>query len=256
MKIIDGFIFYNELDILAIHLEEVYDVVDHIIIVEATETFAGNPKQSFYLENSGRFEKYKDKIIHFITDFKEGYPFTGMTNSSSEKWLREDYQRECILIACQQIQLSVDDIFILTDVDEIPNRSILQKIRKNELNIDDNVYILEMDLYYYSLEYTVNRKWHHVKMARFNTLQSFPLLKYFRHYWKAEIIKNGGWHLTYFGDVNFIKNKMENYAEEHSDQQKSIKHISECLNNHIVPFNNEQLVKVNGLNLNLPKACQ
>ena len=256
MKIVDGFIFYNELDILEIHLEEVYDVVDHIIIVEGTETFAGNPKPSYFLTNIARFEKYKDKIVHFITDFKEEFPFAGKTNSSSEKWVREDYQRECIKIACQKIQVNSDDIFILTDVDEIPNRNIIRQIRNHEIILDNKVYVLEMDLYYYSVEYTVQRKWTHVKVSNFAVLESFPLLKYFRHCWKTESIQNGGWHLSYFGDVNFIKNKMENYAEEHSPQQKSLAHISDCINKQVLPFNGEQLIKVEGLNLSLPKVLR
>ena len=30
----------------------------------------------------------------------------------------------------------------------------------------------------------------------------------------AHIIKNGGWHLSYFGDINFIKNKINNFAHQ------------------------------------------
>jgi beta-1,4-mannosyl-glycoprotein beta-1,4-N-acetylglucosaminyltransferase len=253
MKIIDSFIFYNELDILEIHLEEVYDHVDHIIIVEATETFAGNSKSSFYLDNSNRFEKYKDKIIHLITDFKENFFTKEQLDSKTDKWFREDYQRECIYFALKKLDLTDDDIFILADVDEIPNSQILRSIKQNEIVLENNVFTLEMDLYYYSTEFTVARKWTHPKIAKMCVLKYFPLLKYFRHYWKSGIIHNAGWHLSYFGDASFIKNKIDNYSEEMTEEDKKIENISDCLNNHILPFNKEKLIHIKGINLNLPK---
>jgi hypothetical protein len=36
MKIYDCFTFYNELDLLELRLEELYDHVDHFVLVEAS----------------------------------------------------------------------------------------------------------------------------------------------------------------------------------------------------------------------------
>ena len=253
MKIVDGFIFYNELDILEIHLEEVYDVVDHIIIVEGTETFAGNPKPSYYLTNIARFEKYKDKIIHFITDFKEEYFSYEELTSNSDKWFREDYQRECIRIAMKKLNLSDDDIFILTDVDEIPENNLLRGIKQGEINIDPIVYNLEMALYYYSTEFMVEQKWMHAKLTKISMLDKCPLLKLLRYCPIGITINNAGWHLSYFGNAEFIKNKLENFAEETTEHQTEIAHIKDCLANHVLPFNNKKLIQLSGINLNLPR---
>ena len=38
-KIIDSFLFYNELDLLELRLEELYDHVDLFLIVESTKNF-------------------------------------------------------------------------------------------------------------------------------------------------------------------------------------------------------------------------
>lgn len=46
-KIIDCFIFYNELELLKVRFEELYDVVDNFILVEGTLTFTGNKKNYF-----------------------------------------------------------------------------------------------------------------------------------------------------------------------------------------------------------------
>lgn len=45
MKIYDCSIFRNELDLLEIRLKELYNHVDHFVIVEATHTFQGEPKE-------------------------------------------------------------------------------------------------------------------------------------------------------------------------------------------------------------------
>ena len=41
MKIIDCFIFYNEVDILEYRLKTLNEVVDYFIIVESRQTFIG-----------------------------------------------------------------------------------------------------------------------------------------------------------------------------------------------------------------------
>ena len=51
MKIFDAFTFNNELHLLLLRLEELYDVVDQFIIVEGTKTHSGEPKRLFYEES-------------------------------------------------------------------------------------------------------------------------------------------------------------------------------------------------------------
>ena len=44
-KIIDCFIFYNELDLLTYKLNVLNDIVDYFVLVEATHTFIGKEKR-------------------------------------------------------------------------------------------------------------------------------------------------------------------------------------------------------------------
>ena len=48
-KIYDGFLFFNELDLLEIRLNTLNDVVDYFILVESSVTHAGKSK-SFIFE--------------------------------------------------------------------------------------------------------------------------------------------------------------------------------------------------------------
>ena len=51
MKLYDCFCMFNELDIVELRLNELYDVVDHFIIHESTRTHTGKPKPLYFAEN-------------------------------------------------------------------------------------------------------------------------------------------------------------------------------------------------------------
>ena len=74
-KIIDCFIFYNELDLLMYRLNILNNVVDCFIIVESKYTFSGKEKNLLYEENKHLFESFAHKIIHIVLcDFPYKYP--------------------------------------------------------------------------------------------------------------------------------------------------------------------------------------
>ena len=51
MKIFDSFRFFNELEILEIRFNLLYDVVDHFVITECPYTTMGDEKPLYYWEN-------------------------------------------------------------------------------------------------------------------------------------------------------------------------------------------------------------
>jgi beta-1,4-mannosyl-glycoprotein beta-1,4-N-acetylglucosaminyltransferase len=68
LKVYDCFTFFNELDILEIRLNELDPVVDYFVLVEATKTFSGQPKKLIFHENNARYSAFLDKIIHVVVD--------------------------------------------------------------------------------------------------------------------------------------------------------------------------------------------
>jgi hypothetical protein len=68
MKILDFFPFFNELDVLEIRLYELYDIVDNFILYESTRTHRGKQKMLFYNEARNRYQRFENKIIHFVED--------------------------------------------------------------------------------------------------------------------------------------------------------------------------------------------
>jgi beta-1,4-mannosyl-glycoprotein beta-1,4-N-acetylglucosaminyltransferase len=246
MKIIDCFIFYNELELLQARMEELYDLVDYFILVEGKLTFTGKQKKLYYDENKFLFSKYNDKIIHLIAD---NYP------STNNPWDREFYQRRFIHNGIKNLSLDPHDLIIISDVDEIPNSDIIRKIKNHIIPIDINsIYSLVMTLYYYNVEWTTNRKWDYFvkllsskKYNDYNDPQKIRVSNYDIR------IFNAGWHISYFGDINFIINKLESYSEQQTNTKefKNSDFLNNCISQGILYFNSEQLVKNTNME-NLP----
>jgi beta-1,4-mannosyl-glycoprotein beta-1,4-N-acetylglucosaminyltransferase len=212
-KIVDCFIFYNELDLLKYRLSILNDYVDYFVIVEATHTFVGKEKPLFYQENKELFKEFNHKIIHIVVDdFSHKYPNINIKNG--EQWNNEIFQRNCIKRGLDKLQLNDEDIFTVTDLDEIPDPKILTKIKKNEINI--HVVTIELDFYYYNLNCKINGPpWNLSKMISYKKYKELSFsCQQIRQNMSFEIIPNAGWHLSYFGDEKFIKNKIENFGHQ------------------------------------------
>ena len=62
--ILDCFTFYNELDLLDIRFNELYESIDYFVLVEASKTQSFLDKPFYFEENKNRFDTFLDKIIH------------------------------------------------------------------------------------------------------------------------------------------------------------------------------------------------
>lgn len=122
MKIYDCFTFFNEIELLELRLNLLNEIVDYFVIVEADKTYKNEEKPFNFERNSSFFKKFLNKIIYV-----KMYDLPDIDCSvSREVWDLEFFQRNGImrgLDGCNR-----EDIVIISDVDEIPNPKILQKI--------------------------------------------------------------------------------------------------------------------------------
>lgn len=122
--IIDAFMYSDEADILELRLTELYDVVDHFVLVEADVTHTDVQKPYHFSESPERFAEWADKIIVVrATDLptKEEAP---------DPWAREHAQREWIEAGFASIpHLSMSDIILQSDVDEVPRALYVRNVR-------------------------------------------------------------------------------------------------------------------------------
>lgn len=210
MKIVDCFIFYNELEMLTYRLAILNDAVDYFVIVESNHTFIGKGKSSIFNEQRHLFEQYMHKIIHVIVDMPYVHPNINIANN--EQWQNEYYQRNSIKRGLDRLTLAEEDIILVSDVDEIPDLTILNHIKKNDIPI--TIYCFIQDMYYYNLTSRLDQKWSLAKILSYKTYTELSLsLNDVRNYNCPGILR-GGWHLSYFGDTRFIQNKIQNFSHQ------------------------------------------
>lgn len=63
-----AFPFFNELDLLEIHLATLTEVVDHFVITEARFSHSGKSKPLYLSENFQRFSEYASKMTVQVVD--------------------------------------------------------------------------------------------------------------------------------------------------------------------------------------------
>ena len=197
--LVDGFMFYNELDILELRLETLDPYVDRFVLVEAEVNHVGGPKELFFQKNKERFTKWLPKIHHVIVTAEEA-------PKEENPWCREKYQRECILRGLEDVDPSA--IVMISDVDEIPDLKIVPFEKLPHI-----VNSVHMWMFEYSLDFLfTGEPW-------FGTVvTNCELLKrqgpnYFRdNRWKFPVIQYAGWHLSSFGTPQHVWNKMQTFA--------------------------------------------
>jgi beta-1,4-mannosyl-glycoprotein beta-1,4-N-acetylglucosaminyltransferase len=241
----DCFIFFNELDLLEIRLNELNDLVDKFVLVEADRTFQNTPKPFIFEDNKERFSKFLDKIIHIkITK----YPlFIPIINPFSP-WKIEFFQRDSIVKGL--VKCNPNDVILISDVDEIPDRDILKKQLTNGVN---KIYGLKMDMFMYYLDNKLifdggsnmtkqeskNGIWHCTALLPYKLLKKKPyrirkeIMRTIRRGPKYEIIPNAGWHFTYIGGAKKIIEKLEafSHTEYNFQKYKDEKNIHDLIQN-------------------------
>ncbi len=250
--IYDCFTFFNELELLEIRLHELSGVVDKFVLVEATKTHSNQPKSLHFQANQARFDRFRDQIIHVIAD---DLP------DATDAWILENYQRNCIargLVNCRP-----DDLIMVSDLDEIPRATTVAKVSR-ELKFRDDFF---SKLAHETLNSRVVKSIFHRKGLRQKLRNAHPYvlkfrqplyrhflncrsvrpaysygtrMMYFRDFSCAEemrhsgykIVEDGGWHFSFMGGVERIREKLAAYAhqEKNLPEYTNPKFIEERIN--------------------------
>eukprot|EP00096_Caligus_rogercresseyi_P011072 TRINITY_DN4245_c0_g1_i1.p1 TRINITY_DN4245_c0_g1~~TRINITY_DN4245_c0_g1_i1.p1 ORF type:complete len:387 (+),score=60.14 TRINITY_DN4245_c0_g1_i1:421-1581(+) len=121
-RLIQGVLVNHEFDFLDMRIGSSYNVMDAYITQESNYTTLGSPRRLEIFEklSSGWLGPYQDKLIYvFLSHFKEAWTENG--------WLAESYIRNHLSLKGLPLisDKHEDDLFLLFDSDEIPNRSVL-----------------------------------------------------------------------------------------------------------------------------------
>lgn len=209
--IIKPFLFKNELDLLEIQLEELYEYVDYFILLETERSFQNTIREDYgtYEKNSSRFHQYADKILYTKLD-KNQYDPNYEHVSPRE---RRNYNYEILKEVVRNYNFPDNTIVLYGDCDEFPNRDIVRQIREEKIRVEENTIInLQMDLYYFYFNYMcTSHPWNGFKLVSLPLFLKHPIYEVIRCAHDREqlpTIQNAGWHYSYFGDVDYVLDKI------------------------------------------------
>lgn len=211
--IVDLFYIFDELDMLEMRLNILDSVVDKFIIVEATESFSGNPKKMSYEENKERFAKWNHKIEYYVVDdfpmddeiFDEATTNSNVGNGE-HWWIREFYQKESARKALKG--LKDDDIVFISDIDEIWNPLKVKEL--TDFTKSDVIRPKQKAVYYYlnnrcseenGWTGTIVVKYGHLKDRCLEDLRT-------RSKTPCHEVEDGGWHFGFIVGLDGHENKM------------------------------------------------
>lgn len=224
-KIYDCFTFYNELDLLELRLQELYDHVDYFVLVEGNRTFQNNPKPFYFEENESRYAQYSDKIIHVkVVDMPE----------YADAWGREEHQRNSIQLGLADAD--DNDIIIVSDLDEILRPSTVDSLRNDDSNV---IWGMRMPLFYFRVNHMLTTTdsayttWAMACRKKFFTTaeelrkQRFMLngFAYNHNQGGIRMCEHAGWQFSYFGDSDFAKSKIQSFAHVETNRPEVLESI-------------------------------
>lgn len=222
--IYDCFLFFNELDLLEIRLNELYPVVDKFVLVEATKTFQKEDKPLYYNENKDRFKKFEDKIIHVIVDKYPGFFYKFRVPNA---WDYDVYQKDQIKHGLKMC--NPDDKIIISDTDEIPRPDKILEFKDKP-----GIKVFQQKLSYYfvncvavdapSANHLIKRNdalyWRGSVMIDYKDFKSAKETRRLRDRQGDNIIQieDGGWHFSFLGGWEKVKYKLKAWA--HAKEKK------------------------------------
>jgi len=233
-RVIDCFPYFNEKELLELRIKLLYDYVDKFIITDANYTHSGNPKPftcKAELENLGLVGDKIQVIELDLSDDKISNPddydkFWGGNEITLGS--RERLQRDGILTILDEFDQ--DDVFIVSDCDEIINPHTIQFLSNILRYQYDNVLKIPLvllegraDLRSYRTEDNTEKPWdrsmymclkHHLEKCFPTQIRS----EYYLPFSVTYAYENGnrlidlGWHFTWMGDAIRRITKAESFC--------------------------------------------
>ena len=232
--------FWNEIEILYMRLDILYNYVDKFIICESKESHSKNiiKNEFVFLENKQLYNKFMDKIIFIPVDklpFKGDYTLDKNNKYNWNNWRNENWQRNHLISGI--IDAKDDDIIAISDIDEIYDPLILSSVYGN---IDKYKVIgINHKLFYYYVNNLKKQVWQGSFFLKKKTITSPDIIQTIRNNrTKLPYYINGGWHYSWMGGEDRVSDKFQVIAEHDIIKQYNNKeHIKNVLENNTDLFN-------------------
>ncbi|MGE3999282.1 MAG: hypothetical protein AB7I48_03620 [Planctomycetaceae bacterium] len=207
MAVYDCFTFFNEYDLLQVRLMEHSPFVDQFVIAQGSHTFSGKPNPHRLDLTEQRFAPFASKITLINVSLKP---------APCNAWENEYRQRDALLEA---VAWSDDDVLLLSDLDEIVSRNswpaVLRRLRT------DPVLSIRMGVFYYFINLRADREISVAKMATGRACRSAGVTSQELRVSDAPDTEDiCGWHFSYLGDEEFIRNKIQSFSHQEFNRRE------------------------------------
>lgn len=186
-------------------------MVDRFGIVEMPVTFSGIPKPIYLSEAWDRYKPYASKISRIIAAYPINHP-APEGNPAYPCWMREHYQRE--FQGC--FPFSDDDILTVSDVDEIPHPIVYELFDPK-----NGIGTLKQMFFHYWIDTIIRDPHDWPKICTGRKIRELGAggIRHagFKNDIVTQIISPGGWHFSYIGDADFIRNKVQSFSHCYDD---------------------------------------
>jgi beta-1,4-mannosyl-glycoprotein beta-1,4-N-acetylglucosaminyltransferase len=242
MKLIDCFMYFNEKDIVYLRIKELYDTVDYFVINEATKTHQGQDKELSFWKDE-RLQEFKDKIIYSPIELDGRFDILMLKFFPDAKiGAKEHEQRIRLFEQIEKLNLSDEDIIMISDCDEIPNKNIFQDIIKHPIVALNQMFFVHYINVYTNKNVTGTVACKYERLKYLNTLSfgmGLQLLRRDKDF--IPRIENGGWHYSYMGGAKSVSQKVVstydgNLNSEWKTKESSNILIQESIKNKKSPF--------------------
>ena len=231
-KILDAFLFYNELDLLKVRLAYLGEHVDQFIITEANIDFAGKSKPFLLNNEILRSLPFSEKIVYHrehidLNSFFWKIKRIRYRNKKRKYlWKIQDTQRNSLLKVLKNF--GDKDIVIFSDLDEFPSIEAIKQtanaINSKTSRADKSIFSLKQIFFYFNVYSSSSEEIWYGSIVALNNV--FCRLK--PHKLRAKKndlphIESGGWHFSYFMSEEKIIDKINAISDaEELSQFKGI----------------------------------
>ena len=217
---IDCFLFFDELDMLELRMNVLWDCIDYFVIVQSNRTFRGEVKEFVDFDKEPRFDNYRSKMVTLRV---KGEEYNGMWGEDYVDSLR-DSTKEVLV----QLGIKDGDIVLLGDVDEIPDLGKFYSTYKLELPVS-----LQMKHYNYYWNCRVyDNGWTSPKMFRWGQFKDYRLSDV-RRRMDLRIAPDMGWHFSFMGGAEKIRQKIRTGGDplniRDCDRLSDLDYIKRCM---------------------------
>ncbi|KAK4171853.1 glycosyltransferase family 17-domain-containing protein [Triangularia setosa] len=228
-KVYDLTMINTELDWLEIRLNSTWSEVDYFVVVESPRTFTNLPKplhlKTALSDPDSRLAPYNSKIIYHEIVYPSDF-------SPKTTWDIEDFQRNAMLtqvvplLSSSQRQPHLNDVLIISDIDEIPRPSTLSLLKQCRF---PRRLTLSSRFYYYSFQFLhVGPEWPHPQATYYQGSKKTILPNDLRigdgvwpfKWFEMGKLGNAAWHCSScFETMGEMLTKMKSFAHVSMNQE-------------------------------------